>query len=62
MKRLMTVLVIAAFAGLTALPQPAAAGVQFGLKAGANMAKPTGADAEDPLATAKTRGKRPPLA
>ncbi len=46
MKRLMTVLVIAAFAGLLALPQPAAAGVQFGLKAGGNMAKPTGADAD----------------
>ena len=55
MKRLMTVLVIAAFAGLIALPKPAAAGVQFGLKAGANIAKPTGADAEDPLATIKSR-------
>jgi len=55
MKRLMTVLVIAAFAGLVALPQPAAAGVQFGLKVGANMAKPTGADAQDPLATIKSR-------
>lgn len=55
MKRLMTVLVIAAFAGLIALPQPAAAGVQFGIKAGGNMAKPTGADAQDPLATLKSR-------
>ncbi len=55
MKRLMTVLVIAAFAGLTALPQPAAAGVQFGLKVGANMAKPTGADVQDPLETIKSR-------
>ncbi len=55
MKRLMTVLVIAAFAGLIALPQPAAAGVQFGLKVGANMAKPTGADAQDPLETIKSR-------
>ncbi len=48
MKRMMTVLVIAAFAGLLALPQPAAAGVQFGIKAGGNMAKPTGVDAQDP--------------
>jgi len=55
MKRLMTVLVIVAFAGLLALPQPAAAGVQFGLKAGGNMAKPTGADAEDPEGTLKTK-------
>jgi len=55
MKRLMTVLVIAAFAGLMALPQPAAAGVQFGIKVGGNMAKPTGADAQDPLETIKSR-------
>lgn len=47
MKRLMTVLVIAAFVGLVALPQTAAAGVQFGLKVGGNMAKPTGADAQE---------------
>jgi len=55
MKRMMTVLVIAAFAGLLALPQPAAAGVQFGIKAGGNMAKPTGVDAQDPLATLKNK-------
>ena len=55
MKRLMTVLVIAAFAGLMALPQPAAAGVQFGIKVGANMAKPTGADVQDPLETIESR-------
>lgn len=55
MKRLMTVLALAAFAGLLAVPQTASAGVQFGLKVGANMAKPTGADAQDPLATAKSR-------
>jgi hypothetical protein len=55
MKRLMTVLVIAAFAGLLALPQPAAADVQFGIKVGGNMAKPTGVDAQDPLATVKSR-------
>ncbi len=55
MKRLATVLVIAAFAGLLALPQPAHAGVQFGIKAGGNMARPTGLDAQDPLATLKTK-------
>jgi hypothetical protein len=55
MKRLMTVLLIAAFAGLATLPQPAAAGVQFGIKAGGNMAKPTGLDARDPLATLQSR-------
>ena len=55
MKRLMTVLVIAAFAGLMALPQPAAAGVQFGLKVGGNMAKITGADTADVADTLKTK-------
>jgi hypothetical protein len=55
MKRLMTVLVIAALAGFLALPQPAAAGVRFGLKAGGNMAKPTGTDTQDPLATLKNK-------
>ena len=55
MKRLMTVLVIAAFAGLMALPQPAAADVQFGIKVGGNMAKPMGADVQNPLETIKSR-------
>lgn len=55
MKRLTTVLVIAVFAGLLALPQPARAGVQFGIKAGGNMAKPRGIDAQDPLATLKNK-------
>jgi hypothetical protein len=55
MKRLITVLVIAAFAGLLVLPQPAAANIQFGIKAGGNIAKPTGADADDPMATLKSR-------
>jgi hypothetical protein len=55
MKRVMTVILIAAFAGLAALPQPAAADIQFGIKAGGNMAKPTGADAQDPMATLKSR-------
>lgn len=53
MKRLLTVLMIAALAGALALPQAAEAGVQFGLKAGANMAKPTGADADDLEGTLK---------
>jgi hypothetical protein len=55
MKRLMTVLVIASLAGLLALPQPARAGIQFGIKAGGNMAKPTGVDAQDPYATLKSK-------
>ena len=55
MKKLMTVLLIAAFAGLFALPQTAAADVQFGLKLGANMAKVTGADAQDIEGTLKSK-------
>ena len=55
MKRLTTVLVIAVFAGLLALPQPARADVQFGIKAGGNMARPTGIDARDPMATLKNK-------
>jgi len=55
MKRLMTVLLIAAFAGLAALPQPASADIRFGIKAGGNMARPMGADARDPLATLQSR-------
>ena len=55
MKRLMTVLVIAAFAGLMVLPQPAAAGVQFGIKVGGNMAKVSGDDLQDVFGTLKTK-------
>ena len=55
MKRLMTVLVIAAVVGLVALPQPAAADVQFGIKLGGNMAKVTGADAQDIEGTLKSK-------
>lgn len=55
MKRLTTALVIAVFAGLLALPQPARADIQFGIKAGGSMAKPTGLDAQDPLATLKNK-------
>ena len=55
MKKLTIVLVIAAVTCLLALPQPAEAGVQFGIKAGGNMAKPTGADADDIGDTLKTK-------
>lgn len=55
MKKFLSVLAIGALAGLLALPRPAEAGVRFGLKAGANMAKPTGADAQDPLAALKNK-------
>ncbi|MCX6573471.1 MAG: porin family protein, partial [Candidatus Aminicenantes bacterium] len=55
MKKLTIVLVIAAVIGLLALPQPAAAGVQFGIKAGGNMAKPTGSDVDDIEGTLKTK-------
>ena len=55
MKRLTTVAVIALCVALWALPQPARAGVQFGLKAGGNMARPTGIDAQDPTATLKNK-------
>jgi hypothetical protein len=51
----MTVLVIAAIVGLVALPQPAAADVRFGIKAGGNMATLTGADVQDPLATLESK-------
>ncbi|HPW17889.1 MAG TPA: porin family protein [Candidatus Aminicenantes bacterium] len=55
MKRALTVLLIAAGAALVVLPRPAAADIQFGIKAGGNMAKPMGADAREPLATLKSR-------
>jgi hypothetical protein len=55
MKRLITVILIAACAGLAALPQPAVADILFGIKAGGNMAKPMGTDAQNPLATLKSR-------
>lgn len=55
MKKFLAVLAVTAFAGLLVLPPPAAAGVQFGIKAGGNMAKPTGADAQDPMATLKNK-------
>lgn len=42
MNRTWTILVIGTFAALLALPQPAAAGVRFGIKAGANAANVNG--------------------
>jgi hypothetical protein len=53
MKRLTAALVIGAFACLLALPGPAAANVQFGIKGGGNMASITGADAQDINGTLK---------
>ncbi len=53
MKKLMTALAAAAFAVLVLLPGPAAA--QFGIKVGGNMAKVTGADAQDIGGTLKTK-------
>ncbi len=55
MKRPIPVLLIAALAWLAALPRPAAADIRLGIKAGGNMARPTGLDARDPLATLKSR-------
>ena len=55
MKKTITILAIALCVGLWALPQPARAGIQFGLKAGGNMARPTGIDAQDPTATLKNK-------
>lgn len=55
MKKLTTALVIALAAGLLALPQPARAGVHFGIKAGGNIARPTGIDAQDPTATLRNK-------
>jgi hypothetical protein len=55
MKKLTVALVIGAFACLLALPGPAAANVQFGIKGGGNMAKVTGADAQDIFGTLKNK-------
>ena len=55
MKKLMTALVVAAFAGLVLLPGPAAADVQFGIKVGGNIANLTGADTQDIDGTLKTK-------
>ena len=54
MKKLTLVLVLVAFAGLLAMPEPASA-IQFGLKGGANAASLTGADAQDINTTLKNK-------
>jgi len=53
MRKLTVALVIGAFVCLLALPRPAAAGVQFGIKAGGNMSSVTGADAQNIETTLK---------
>ena len=55
MKRPTTVLAITILAGLVALPRPAGADIRIGVKAGGNMARPTGLDGQDPVATLKTK-------
>ncbi len=50
MKKLETVLVIGLLAGLLA-PPPARADIRIGVKAGGNVAHPTGLQAWDPSAT-----------
>ncbi|MFO7733027.1 MAG: porin family protein [Candidatus Aminicenantes bacterium] len=46
MKKLMTAVVVAAFAGLVLMPAPAAADLRFGIKGGVNAAKIFGEDAD----------------
>ncbi|MGD1009598.1 MAG: porin family protein [Candidatus Aminicenantales bacterium] len=55
MRKLTAALVVGAFACLLALPGPAAANVQFGIKGGGNMATITGADAQDINGTLKDK-------
>jgi hypothetical protein len=55
MKKLTTILAIALCAGILALPQPARADIQFGIKAGGSMARPTGIDAQDAMTTLKNK-------
>jgi hypothetical protein len=55
MRKLTVALVIGAFACLLAIPTPASAGVQFGIKGGGNMAKITGQDAQDINTTLKNK-------
>jgi len=55
MRKLTAALVIGAIACLLVMPRPAAANVQFGIKAGGNMANVTGADAQDINSTLKNK-------
>jgi len=53
MRKLTAALAIGAMACLLVMPRPAAANVQFGIEGGGNMAKLTGADAQDINGTLK---------
>jgi hypothetical protein len=55
MRKLTVALVIGAFACLLVMPGPASGNVQFGIKGGGNMAKITGADAQDINTTLKNK-------
>jgi len=55
MKKLTVVLALAAFACLLVLPKPSMADVQFGLKAGGNLAKWTGSELSDVDGLIKTK-------
>jgi hypothetical protein len=55
MKKLTAALAIGALACLLVMPRPAAAGVQFGIKGGGNMATLTGADLQDINGTLKNK-------
>jgi len=55
MKKLTVALVVGALFVMLAAPAPAAAGVQFGIKGGGNMAKLTGSDLQDINGTLKNK-------
>ncbi|HVP90591.1 MAG TPA: porin family protein [Terriglobales bacterium] len=55
MRKLTVALVVGALVAMLAAPAPAAAGVQFGIKGGGNMAKLTGSDLQDINGTLKNK-------
>jgi hypothetical protein len=55
MKKLTVALVVGALVVMFAAPAPAAAGVQFGIKGGGNMARLTGSDMQDINGTLKNK-------
>ena len=55
MKKLTVALVVGALFVMLAAPAPAAAGVQFGIKGGGNMARLTGSDLQDINGTLKNK-------
>ncbi len=55
MRKLTVALVVGALFVMLAAPAPAAAGVQFGIKGGGNMAKLTGSDLQDINGTLKNK-------